>query len=582
MKEFKALFPFVKPYKWWIILATSSMVIVTLMSMAGPWAISRLISTVEEGVKGEGSINDVSKIAIFVVCIYIVRAITRFGTDYISHYAAWNILEGIRSYFYDHLQRLSLRFFKDKQTGDLMSRVINDTRNFEVLLAHAIPTIVVNGIMFIGVFIILFSMNTTLALYTLIPVPLLAFLVLLFSHLSRPRFRKVQERIGEVNSILQDNFSGIKEIKAFTQEDYENNRTLTYIKAHTKAMLRALKLSNAYSPGLEFISSLGTVIVIYFGGKLAFNGNLPLDSLVAFILYIGLFYQPIMALGQINEGLQQALGSAGRVIDLLNEAPEVAELENALELNQVEDGLEFCNVDFHYIDKIAVLSQISFKIKAGETLALVGATGVGKTTIASLIPRFYDPTAGDILIDNTNIRQFTLRSLRCQISLVSQDVFLFNGSIKDNILYGRRDATDEEVYEAAKAANAHEFILELENGYETKVGERGVKLSGGQKQRVSIARAILKNAPILILDEATSSVDTHTEKLIQDALNKLMKNKTSIIIAHRLSTIKEADQIIVLKEGKIIEKGKHEELLKQNGLYSQLCTAQSTQQKTIE
>lgn len=575
MKEIKALLPFAQPWKWWVVLATICMIVVTGMNLAGPWAIRSLVKTVEEGIAGEASIAHINLLALAVIGIYSMRALSRFGTDYVSHYAAWNILEGIRQHLYDHLQKLSLRFYSDKQTGELMSRVINDTRNFEVLLAHAIPTFVVNGAMLIGISTILFAMNATLALYTLIPIPLLLWLVLKFSKVARPRFRRTQEKIADVNALLQDNFSGIKEIKAFSQERYESKRTGKSLAAHTKSMLRALRLSNAFHPGIEFVAGLGTIIVIFFGGRMALNAQLPLADLVAFHLYLGMFYQPISALGRINEGLQQALGSAERVVELMEEQPEITDRPGALELNRVAGTVEFRNVSFRYVDDIPVLKHISFTVKPGESLALVGATGVGKTTIASLIPRFYEPDEGAILIDGKDVRDLSLASLRRNISLVSQDVFLFNGTVKENILYGSPGATEGDVIAAAKAANAHDFILSLENGYETKVGERGVKLSGGQKQRISIARAILKDAPLLILDEATSSVDTETERLIQDALNRLQRSKTAVVIAHRLSTIREADQIIVLREGEILEQGTHAELLQAGGLYSKLCLAQS-------
>jgi ATP-binding cassette subfamily B protein len=573
VKELRAILPFAKPYKWWIVAATLCMLLVTGASLAGPWAIRSLIRTVTEGVAVD--FTHINRLAVLVVGIYMVRAISKFGTDYISHCAAWNMVRDIRHRMYDSLQRLSLRFFSDKQTGELMSRVINDTRTFEVLLAHAIPTVVVNGIMLIGVFAILAQLNLTLALLTLIPVPLLAWMVLKFSKISRPLFRKNQEKVGEVNAILQDNFSGIKEIKAFTQEERESQRTGRALAEQTVAMLRALKVTNAFHPGIEFVSSLGTVIVIFFGGRLALGAYLPLEDLAAFFLYLNIFYQPIMALGQINEGLQQALGSAERVVSILEAESEIVEAPDALELERALGSVEFRNVSFKYVDSIPVLKDISFKLKPGETLALVGATGVGKTTIASLIPRFYDPDEGEILVDGQDIRRLTLNSLRRQISLVSQDVFLFNGTVLDNILYGSPGACEEEVIAAAKAANAHDFIMGLENGYETRIGERGVKLSGGQKQRISIARAILKDAPILILDEATSAVDTQTERLIQEALNKLKENKTAIVIAHRLSTIQDADQILVLEEGEILEQGTHQELLDKKGLYYKLCQAQS-------
>ncbi len=575
MREIKALLPYAKPFKWWILLATFCMILVTSMNLAGPWAIRSLIATVTEGVEGQAGIEQVTFLALLVIGIYVIRAVSRFGTEYISHYAAWNMLENIRHYLYGHLQRLSLRFYSDKQTGELMSRVINDTRNFEVLLAHAIPTVVVNGVMFIGVSLILFYMNVTLALYTLIPIPFLAWLVLKFSKISRPRFRKAQERIGEVNALLQDNFSGIREIKAFTKEESVSKSTAKTLGLYTRAILDALRLSNAFHPGIEFVSSIGTVIVIFFGGRLALQGEVPLEDLVAFFLYLNIFYQPIAALGRINEGLQQALGSAERVVEVLTEKPEITDNPGAVELDNIKGSVEFRNVSFQYVNDIPVLKNISFKAQPGQTLALVGATGVGKTTVASLIPRFYDPDEGEILIDGMDIKKLTLKSLRGQVSLVSQDVFLFNGTVWENILYGNPRAKKEDVIKAARLANAHIFICSLENGYETKIGERGVKLSGGQKQRISIARAILKDAPILILDEATSSVDTETEKLIQDALNRLKRNKTAIVIAHRLSTVEDADQIIVLQEGEIVEKGRHRELLKAKGLYARLCRVQS-------
>ncbi len=575
MKEFKALLRFIKPYKWLLVLAAFCMLLVTIMNMSGPWLIRNLIKTVTVGTSSDFNLHKINTLTLAIIIIYILRAVSQFGTNYISHYAAWKILEDIRRHLYDHLQKLSIKYFQDRQTGELMSRVINDTRNFEQLLAHAIPTIVVNGLMLIGISIILFTMNMRLAFYTLVPMPILIWLVLKFSKISRPLFKNSQAEIAKVNSILQDNFSGIKEIKAFTRENYESTRTWARISAHTKAILYALKFSNVFHPSIQFVSSIGTVVVIFFGGRLALNGELPLEDMVAFLLYLNVFYQPILALGQINEGLQQALASAERVLEIIKEEPEIKNSPDAVTISRVRGQIEFQGVNFRYVDNIPILKDISFTVKPGETLALVGPTGVGKTTIANLIPRFYDPDSGEIMIDGKDIRKIELSSLRKQISLVSQDTFLFNGTVKENILYGRSDASDEEIITAVKAANAFGFIKELENGFETKVGERGVKLSGGQKQRISIARAILKDAPILILDEATSSVDTQTEQLIQEALNKLKEDKTTVVIAHRLSTIQKADQIIVLKEGVIVEQGKHEELIDQGGLYNQLCKAQA-------
>ncbi|NMB15895.1 MAG: ABC transporter ATP-binding protein [Firmicutes bacterium] len=572
MRELRALWRFVKSYRWWLVLAVLCMVLVTITSMAGPWMIRNLIKMVTEGQPGD--LGRVDLLALLVIIVYSLRAIFQFGTNYVSHYAAWNIVREVRQHLYDHLQTLSLRYFQEKQTGELMSTVINDTRNFEQLLAHAIPTMVVNVLMLAGIGAILFTMNHRLAFYTMIPVPALAWMVLKFSKVSRPLFREAQGELAEANAILQDNFAGITEIKAFTREAEASARTRAAIAAHTRAILRALKLSNAFRPGIEFIASTGTVIVIFFGGRLALQDLLPIEDLVAFLLYLSLFYEPITALGRINEGLQHALASAERVLEILAMEPEIADGPDAVELESVEGSIEFREVNFGYNKNMPVLKGISFRVEPGETLALVGTTGVGKTTLARLIPRFYDPDSGEILIDGLDIRKIRLQSLRKHISVVSQDVFLFTGTVRENIIFGRPDAADEEIVAAAKAANAHDFILELPRGYETEVGERGAKLSGGQKQRISIARAVLKDAPILLLDEATSSVDTQTEILIQEALDRLKTNKTTIMIAHRLSTIQNADKILVLMDGKVAEAGSHDELLQAGGLYSRLHLAQ--------
>ena len=562
-------------YKTLYIIAILSTFALTIINLAAPKYLADLTALIQKGQTEDWS-NQLLRLTLTLIALYLSKILFRYLSNYLAHKAAWNLVEEIRIRVYDKIQSLSMSFFHDKQTGDLMSRVIDDTRNFEELLAHAIPTIVVNGLMLIGVSVMLFSMNASLAMYTLIPIPFLAWMVLKFGKISRPLFKQAQVRNGEVNAFLQDNFSGIKEIKAFTKEEYESNRAEKSIYGHTRAILKALKLSNFFHPSIEFVSSIGNVIVIFVGGRLALSQQLPLEDLVAFLLYLSSFYQPVTTLGRVNEGLQQALASAERVLDVLGWDLEIKDAPNAVAIKQAKGSIRFKDVSFHYVEGIPVLKNISFNINAGETLALVGPTGVGKTTIANLIPRFYDPQEGEILLDGINIRNITQSSLRRQISIVSQDVFLFNGTIKENILYGRQDATDEEVVNAAKLANAHDFIMELSDGYDTKVGERGVKLSGGQKQRISIARAILKDAPILILDEATSAVDTQTELLIQEALNKLKKNRTTIVIAHRLSTIKEADQIIVIKEGEIVEAGRHNELVRAGGLYSQLCKAQDS------
>jgi len=505
-----------------------------------------------------------------------VRTVLQFLRSYMSHVAGWGVVADARHHIYRHLQRLSLRFYEDKQTGELMSRMVNDSDMFETLIAHAIPDTLVNILMLVGVGAVLLSMNVQLMLLTLIPVPFVVIAAQGFTKYVRPAFRKRQEELGDLNATLNDNLSGLRALKAGTREDIAAERIGMHISHYRDSLLRALRLMATFQPFVEFASALGTIVLIYFGGKLALRQVLPIEDLVAFFLYLEMFYQPVRALSGAWENVQHALAGAERVAELLNEEPEVDDRSGALALPGKSRGeIHFEHVCFHYTEGVPVLDDINLNLPSGAVVALVGPTGVGKTTLASLIPRFYDVIGGRITLDGYDIRDLTLRSLRQQISIVLQDVFLFHGTARENILFGNPDATEEEMIAAAKVANAHEFLANLPNGYDTLIGERGVKLSGGQKQRLAIARAVLKDAPILILDEATSSVDTHTELLIQEALERLMKGRTTLIIAHRLSTIRSADMIVVLKGSRISEMGTHEELMRNDGLYRHLNEVQA-------
>jgi ATP-binding cassette, subfamily B, bacterial len=513
---------------------------------------------------------------LIVLGAYVVRAGLTFVRSYLAHVAGWGVVADVREYIYTHMQRLSLRFYEDKQVGNLMSNVVNDTDLFEQFIAHAIPDVVVNLVTLIGVTVVLFYLNWKLTLLSLIPIPLVFLSLQVYAKYVRPAFRNRQKVLGDLNALLNDNLSGIREIKAFTRETEEARRVHVGIENYRKSQLSALKLMATFQPFVEFTSSLGTLVVIYFGGRLALLGTLPVASLVAFFLYLQSLYAPVQNLSAAWEAIQSSLAGADRVADLIAEPHEPQNRHGAEPLtDRVSGEFIFKDVSFAYTPGIAVLENISLTIPAKSVVALVGPTGVGKTTLVSLIPRFYDVSSGSIRLDGHDLRDYTLESLRKQVSIVLQDVFLFYGTVRENLLFGRPEAGEAELVAAARAANAHDFIMELSEGYETTIGERGVKLSGGQKQRLSIARAILKNAPILILDEATSSVDTGTELLIQQALERLMLGRTTIIIAHRLSTVRNADQIVVLEDKYIREMGTHEELIKmKDGLYRKLYSVQ--------
>lgn len=570
----KLVLQFARKYKLALGLACVSSLLLVGAQLLVPWVIKILINSVTDPSAAQ-SIDFITQLALLVLIVYVTKAGLQFLQSYMSHVAGWSVVADSRKFIYEHVQRLSLRFYEDKQTGQIMSRVVNDTDLFETLISHAVPDIIVNILTFVGVSTVLLTINWKLTLLSMIPIPLVLLSLKVYSRYVRPAFVNRQKDLGKLNAVLNDCFSGIREIKAFTREDDELARVGSGIDSYRDSQMSALRLMAIFAPFIEFTSSLGTLIVIYFGGRMAFTGKLPIADLVAFYLYLDLFYQPVKRISNAWEQIQNAMAGADRVADLLSEEPEVQDSSHAVCLKERSQGhIAFRNVGFEYIAGEPVLEGIDLDIPAQSVVALVGPTGVGKSTLVSLIPRFYEVSQGRIELDGRDIKSLTLDSLRKQISIVLQDVFLFHGTVRENILFGRPDATEDEMIAAAKVANAHEFILNLPDGYDTLIGERGVKLSGGQKQRLSIARAVLKDAPILILDEATSSVDTETELLIQEALERLMAGKTTIIIAHRLSTVRNADQIVVLEGRRVVEKGTHEELLKMDGLYRRLYSVQ--------
>ena len=556
-------------YKALYALAIAATLSLTLVNLAAPRVLSALTGIVKNGVTAEG-LQQIKKLAIILIILYLSRIVFRFMSNYMAHKAAWYLVGDLRTKVYDKLAHMHLGYFHDKQTGDLMSRVVNDTRDFELLYAHMIPESITNIVTFLGVLIILLTINPKLALITCAPIPLILISGIIFAKKVRPFFRISQQKMGELNGKLQDNLSGTHEIQAFGREEYETGRVNEKNFEHVKAMLQALKVSAVFHPSVEFISSIGTVLVVAFGGYLAYAEGLQVEDIVAFLLYLSLFYQPITGLANLVENMQQSLSGAERVITILDAPNEIEDRPGAVNLTDVKGEITFEHVCFSYVEGIPVLNDVSFTCKPGEMLALVGPTGVGKTTITELLSRFYEPDSGRILIDGHDIQNITVKSLRQNISTVLQDTFLFNGTIAENISYARPEATMEEIKAAAKAANIDQEIETMPDGYNTVTGERGVKLSGGQKQRIAIARAILRRSPIIVLDEATAAVDVETEQKIRNAINSLAGKRTIIAIAHRLSTIRTAEQILVIEEGTVTERGTHDELVALGGEYAHM------------
>ncbi len=548
-----------------------------LLSLAGSLAYPHFIQSVIDEVIGQNRIAELMPVMLGLVGTFLLRDVFGSLRILINNALEQNVIFDMRCDVYAHLQRLPVSYFDHRASGDLMTRVIEDVNSVERILIDGIEqgTVALLSLVIIPVF--LFRNNPRLAWVALIPLPLLASGALWYTLTAHRRYRAQRRAASAMNALLMDNLQGVRQIKSFGQQEHEDARFAARANDLRGSTLGIMKVWALYSPAMSFAAALGTVLVLWVGGWQVVQKQATPGQLVAFLFYLALFYEPIRQLHGLNQILQAARAAGERMFDILDAPLERADNKRRPPLpTTVRGEVVYENVSFSYAEHKTVLRDISLHARPGEMIALVGPTGAGKSTLVNLLPAFYELSSGRITIDGHDIGDVSLESLRRQISVVSQEAFLFNGTVRENILYGKQDATDAELFAAAQTANCHEFISRLPEGYDSRVGERGVKLSVGEKQRVSIARALLKDAPILILDEATASVDTGTERLIQEALARLMANRTSFVIAHRLSTIREADQIIVVRDGQIIERGTHDELLALNGLYARLSRIQNT------
>ncbi len=574
MRTALRIFREAKMYRIHLILALLALVVSTAAGFYTPWALRELTALATEGIS-DFQVQAL-RIGLLLLCAATIQAAGTSAAGYLNHYAALHYVADLRKRLYGKLQHMSLSYFHKSRTGDLTSRVVNDALDAEVLLAHVIPDFAVNVLTFTGVGVLLFTINGKLAMMSLVTIPFLLGITLWQSRHVSPTWKENSRVRGELAGKVQDNLSGIKEIQIFNQQSHEEQTVAKLSLRHSLAYLRASFFFETTYPLLAFVTALGTVIVVVYGGYLVGTGEVEIADIVGFVMYLSMFYGPVKSFSGLAERAGEAGAGCRRVFDVFDEIPEVKEKKNAKVLKRVEGEIVLKDLSFFYQEDIPVMKRMNLTIKKGQTVALVGTTGVGKSTIANLINRFYDPQEGAVIIDGVDIRDVTLSSLRDNISMVLQDTFLFNGTVYENIEYGWKDAKREDVIAAAKAANAHDFIEKMENGYDTYIGERGVLLSGGQRQRIAIARAILRDSPILILDEATSALDTKTEKEIQAALNEISKERTTIMIAHRLSTTREADLIVVLEGTGIAEMGTHDELIAKGGIFARLHGAQAS------
>ena len=564
----RGLLNFVRPYTWRMFFALILMIIVTAAAVSGPYFVKLAI---DEGI-GKNDLHALRNIVLIYLVISIIQLVTNFYRVRIMSRVGQHVLYDVRMAMFGHLQNLSLSFYNRYSVGRVITRVINDVGTLREFITWAVLAIVRNLLGIIGTLIAMLTLNVRLSLLTFIVLPVMVWATIAFRKVARQNYRKVRAAVSWTNSVLAENVNGVRVVQAFSRQGQNYRSFKDYVNRYfLETSLDAARVASLFTPVVDVLGAIATAIVVYVGGRAVLGENITAGVLIAFVLYIDRFFDPIRDMSRRFDTLQSTMAGGERILELLNTPVEVQDAADAQEMGVITGDVRFENVSFHYSDDpTLVLDRIDLDVQAGQTVALVGETGAGKTTIVKLLTRFHDPTMGCVRVDGVDLRTVTQQSLRRQMGMVLQDPFLFNGSVKENILFGRLDARDEEVIAAARAVGAHDFIMGLKKGYETSVEEGGATLSVGQRQLISFARALLAAPRILILDEATSSVDTQTEQIIQRALATLLKGRTSFVIAHRLSTITKADKIVVIHDGKIIEQGTHAELLANQGMYYEL------------
>ncbi|MFD2213289.1 ABC transporter ATP-binding protein [Metabacillus endolithicus] len=558
------------PHKKLFIIDFSSAIIVALLELAFPLAVQWFIDSLLPSENWSAIVS----VSIALLVLYIISTFLQYIVNYWGHMLGINIETDMRKQLFQHVQKQSFKFFDNTKTGNIMSRITNDLMDIGELAHHGPEDLFISIMTFVGAFWIMFTVNVKLALVALVIFPFLGWLMVISNLKMNKAWKKMYGEIADVNSRVEDSVSGVRVVQSFTNEKFENERFSVNNLKFRKAKLGGYKVMSFSLSGIYMMTRFVTLAVLVVGAWLSYTGQLTYGELVGFVLYVNVLFKPIDKISALMELYPKGMAGFKRFTELLDMDPDVQDVNDAVEVKSLRGDIAFNEVSFGYDQHKRVLNNINLSISAGETVAFVGPSGAGKTTICSLIPRFYDVESGEIKIDGIDIRNMTKHSLRSQIGIVQQDVFLFTGTLRENIAYGKLNATQAEIEEAAKRAHLESFIESLPFGYDTQIGERGLKLSGGQKQRIAIARMFLKNPPILILDEATSALDTETELIIQKALTELSKNRTTLVIAHRLATIRNADRIVVVTEDGIAEQGKHDELIEQGGIFANLHRVQ--------